>query len=226
MQPELFAEFCDEFTREINRVRASADSSIVAAKAEIKKLDRDLDMLVNLILRGGAAEKINAKMVALEARKKDLEGELEQSEAPPPMLHPNMAVHYHRQLDGLHAAILGMDESSRLQAREILHSMLQSVSISPDGEEHTKIDIRGDLAGIIAVCRQQKGRPKAAVNEAIAGLSARGSASDYAIADKCSLSWLREGAVPVGTARPPGGRSVPRTMSRIPRSSPDRVAST
>ncbi|MEC3909641.1 recombinase family protein, partial [Sphingobium sp. CR2-8] len=183
MQPELFAEFCDEFTREINRVRASAGSSVTAAKAEIKKIDRDLDMLVNLILRGGAADKINAKMVALEVRKKDLEYELERSEAPLPMLHPNMAVHYHRQLDGLHSAILGMDESSRLQAREILHSMLQSVSISPDGEEHTKIDIRGDLAGIIAVCRQQKGRPRAAVNEVIAGLSGRSPASDQMLLD-------------------------------------------
>lgn len=192
MQPELFVEFCDEFTREINRIRASAGSSISAAKAEIRKIDRDLDMLVNLILRGGAADKINAKMVALEARKRDLERELEQSEAPPPILHPNMAVHYHRQLDGLHAAILGMDEASRLQAREILHFMLQSISISPDGEDRTKIDVRGDLAGIIAICRQQKGRPKAAVNEAIARLSERGSALDEAIAEKCSLSWLRE----------------------------------
>lgn len=76
-------------------------------------IDRDLDMLFNLILRGGAADKINAKMVALEAQKKDLECELEQSEAPAPILHPNMAVHYHRQLDGLQA-ILGMDEGSRL----------------------------------------------------------------------------------------------------------------
>lgn len=45
--------------------------SIETAKAEIRKIDRDLDMLVNLILRRGG--KINAKVVALEARKKELE---------------------------------------------------------------------------------------------------------------------------------------------------------
>ncbi|WP_119084620.1 recombinase family protein [Altererythrobacter sp. B11] len=192
MQPDLFAEFCDEFTREVNRIRASAGSSITIVKAEIKKIDHDLDMLLNLILRGGVADKINAKMIALEARKKDLEVELAQSEAPPPMLHPNMAIHYHRQLKGLHEAISDMDEASRLQARDILHSMLQSIAISPDGESHTKVDIRGDLAGIIAICRQQKGRPKAAVNGAIAYADEGTAGLNYMIAGKCSLSWLRE----------------------------------
>ena len=64
MDPVLFAEFCDEFTREMNRMRGDAGAAIAAARAEIAKIDRDLDMLVNLILRGGAADKINAKMVA------------------------------------------------------------------------------------------------------------------------------------------------------------------
>ncbi|SEJ74548.1 Site-specific DNA recombinase [Sphingobium sp. AP50] len=192
MQPDLFAEFCHEFTREVNRLRASAGNSITAAKAEIKKIDRDLDMLLNVILRGGAAEKINAKMISLEARKKELEQELLQSEAPAPMLHPNMALHYHRQIEALHVAISGMDEASRLQARDILHSMLSAIYISPDGEQHTTVDIRGDLAGIIAICRQQKGRPKAAVNGAIAYFDAEFASSNHIASDKCSLSWLRE----------------------------------
>ena len=40
--------------------------------AEIKRIDRELDTLLDLILKGGAADRINAKMVALEARKKKL----------------------------------------------------------------------------------------------------------------------------------------------------------
>lgn len=146
MQPDLFAEFCHEFTREVNRLRALAGSSITAAKAEINKIDRDLDM----------------------------------------------ALHYHRQIEALHIAISGMDEASRLQARDILHSMLSAIYISPDGEQHTKIDIRGDLAGIIAICRQQKGRPKAAVSEALAHAIEASLASNDVASNKCSLSWLRE----------------------------------
>jgi site-specific DNA recombinase len=131
-------------------------------------------------------------MISLEARKKELEQELLQSEAPAPMLHPNMALHYHRQIEALHIAISGMDEASRLQARDILHSMLSAIYISPDGEQHTKVDIRGDLAGIIAICRQQKGRPKAAVNGALAHAIEASLTSNAVASDKCSLSWLRE----------------------------------
>ncbi len=36
-------------------------------------------MLVKLILRGGAAENINAKMVGLESRKKELKRDLAQA---------------------------------------------------------------------------------------------------------------------------------------------------
>lgn len=145
MDPRLFAEFCEEFTREVNRIRGEAGGAIASAKAEIKKIDRDLEMLVNLILRGGAADKINAKMVAMEARKKELEESLRHAETPPPLLHPNMALHYRNQLDQLYLALNGMDEGLKLQAREIIHSMLECIVVMPDGEQ-TKIDIRGDLA--------------------------------------------------------------------------------
>ena len=79
MDPALFAEFCAEFTREMNRMRGDAGAAITAARAEIAKIARDLDMLVNVILRGGAADKINAKMVGLEAREKELERDLAQA---------------------------------------------------------------------------------------------------------------------------------------------------
>lgn len=63
MDPALFKEFCDEFTREMNRLRMEGRSSIDVAEAEIKKIDRELDTLLNLILKGGAAERLNEKMV-------------------------------------------------------------------------------------------------------------------------------------------------------------------
>jgi hypothetical protein len=42
-----------------------------AAKLEAARIDRELDTLLNLILKGGAAERINAKMVQLEARRRE-----------------------------------------------------------------------------------------------------------------------------------------------------------
>ena len=158
MDPALFAEFCDEFTRETNRLRGDAGAAIATAQAEIKKIDRDLDMLVNLILRGGAADKINAKMVGLEARKKELERDLAQAQEPPPLLHPNMAHHYRAQLDNLYRALEHDDENKRFEAAEVIRSLIQAITLVPEGGE-LKIDVRGDLVGILSIAVQRKNPP-------------------------------------------------------------------
>ena len=117
MDPGLFKEFCDEFTREENRLRMDGRAAIHTARTEIKKIDRDLDMLVNLILRGGAADKINARMVAMEARKKELE--------------------------------------NSLQAAEVIRSLVDEIILLPEDVE-LKIDVRGDLAGILSIAVARK----------------------------------------------------------------------
>ena len=50
MEPALFKEFCDEFTREVNRLRMEAGASLQAARSELGRIDRDLDRLIKLIL--------------------------------------------------------------------------------------------------------------------------------------------------------------------------------
>lgn len=51
MDPALFAEFCDEFTREMNRLRMEAGASINQAKAELERIGRELEKIMNLYLR-------------------------------------------------------------------------------------------------------------------------------------------------------------------------------
>lgn len=155
MDPELFKEFCDEFTREENRLRMDGRAAIDATRAEIKKINRDLDMLVNLILKGGAADKINAKMVAMEARKKELEQTLATADEPPPLLHPNMAHHYRAALDELYLALQEDCEANRLEAAEVIRSLVDEIILLPEDGE-LKIDVRGDLAGILSIAVKRK----------------------------------------------------------------------
>lgn len=56
-------------------------------------------MLVKLILRGGAADKINA-MVGLESRKKELERDLAQAQEPLPCFIPTWCI-----ISGLNSTI-------------------------------------------------------------------------------------------------------------------------
>jgi hypothetical protein len=42
MEPELFATFCDEFTREVNRLRIERDAEIIERRKELERIDRGL----------------------------------------------------------------------------------------------------------------------------------------------------------------------------------------
>jgi site-specific DNA recombinase len=75
------------------------------AHSELKRIGRELDTLLNLILKGGAADRINAKMVQLEGRKAELERQLDDAEIPSPLLHPEMATFCREQVSALHEAL-------------------------------------------------------------------------------------------------------------------------
>ncbi len=117
MDPTLFKEFCDEFTREMNRLRMEGSATIEAARSEVRRIERELDKLLDLILKGGAADTINTKMVQLEHRKAAVERQLADAETPPPLLHPEMATFYREQVSTLHTALQDDSEATRLQGR-------------------------------------------------------------------------------------------------------------
>ncbi|WP_296739687.1 recombinase family protein [Mesorhizobium sp.] len=155
MDPILFKEFCEEFTREMNRLRMEGRTSIDAADAEIKRIDRELDTLLNLILKGGAADRLNEKMVVLERRQKELKAFLEDAEEPPPLLHPNMAHHYHVQVDELYGALQEDSEEKRMVASDVIRSLVREIILTPEDGE-LQIDVHGDLAGILAISLKSK----------------------------------------------------------------------
>jgi site-specific DNA recombinase len=47
MDPALFREFCEEFTREVNRLRMKESASLESTRNEVSKIDRELDRLMN-----------------------------------------------------------------------------------------------------------------------------------------------------------------------------------
>jgi site-specific DNA recombinase len=54
MEPELFAVFCEEYTKHMNVLRIEASSSLTAYKAELAKATREIDRLINAITDGVA----------------------------------------------------------------------------------------------------------------------------------------------------------------------------
>src|SRR5690606_29382274 len=71
MDPELFKTFRDEFTREVNRTRIEARTTLHAARSEIKRIERELEKLMQLYLNDAMPiEMVKEKSGKLEARKK------------------------------------------------------------------------------------------------------------------------------------------------------------
>ncbi|TVV74642.1 recombinase family protein [Sphingomonas solaris] len=155
MEPALFAEFCEEFTREMNRIRSAGSETLEASRAQIRKIDRDLDRLVDMILRGGAADRLNERMVRMEARKRELEAVVAQSKEPAPLLHPEMAGYYRRQVESLHEALNSGPEAERLKAADLLRSLISAIVLTPS-DSGLEMDVQGDLAGILTIASNAK----------------------------------------------------------------------
>ncbi|GBQ31313.1 recombinase family protein [Gluconacetobacter azotocaptans] len=56
MDPELFAVFCGEFTRRMNEQRIEASAGISAAKAELQRVEREFDTLIEVPPSGWSIE--------------------------------------------------------------------------------------------------------------------------------------------------------------------------
>ncbi|WP_288950674.1 recombinase zinc beta ribbon domain-containing protein [uncultured Paracoccus sp.] len=51
VDPELFAEFCDAYTKETNRLRMESGAGIEKAEAELKRIAREEEKLIDLYMR-------------------------------------------------------------------------------------------------------------------------------------------------------------------------------
>ena len=156
MDPELFAIFCEEFTRRMNERRMEARAAIDAAHAEIPRIERDLERLVDRFLKEDeAADALHARMKQFEARKRELQVFLADAEEPPPVLHPSMAIVYRQRVGALYDAL--QHEASRAPAADIIRSLVSEIILTPKNG-FLQVELRGDLAGILTVAAA--GRPK------------------------------------------------------------------
>ncbi|ASL41691.1 MULTISPECIES: recombinase family protein [Acetobacteraceae] len=153
MDPALFKEFCDEFTREVNRVRMERGADLAAMRAELPRVDRELDKAIQAILDGVPGIKLKDKIGRLEARKEELTALLADAPQPPPLLHPNMAVIYRQRIDALYENL--QKEDASLEAVERLRALVSRIKLIPqDGE--LAIFLEGDLAAILNFSSNKK----------------------------------------------------------------------
>src|SRR5216684_1256415 len=153
MELKLFKEFCEEFTREVNRARIERNASIIGHQKELEKVVRDLDRAIQAILDGVPGAQLKDKIGGLEARKAELAGLLANSEEPPPLLHPNMAEIYRQRISALYERL--QSDDGRTEAAEVFRTLVDRVTLLPN-EHKLGIVLRGDLAAILSFAAGEK----------------------------------------------------------------------
>ena len=158
MDPALLEVFCQEFTRELNRLRAERNAGLENSKAELKRVKADLDRLIQAILDGVPGSQVKDRIAALETRKSVLEASLTQAEPEKVLLHPGMATLYREKVTELRDAL---DDPNRLcEAKEIIRDLVDVIELTPvttaDGRSELTIDLHGDLPNILALSQNDK----------------------------------------------------------------------
>ncbi len=157
LQPELIEEFSREFTREMNRLRMEHRASASSARLERSNVQREIDHVVKAIREGFPGPELKATMIALQERKAQLDARLAVTDAPIPLLHPNMAEVYR---DKIHQLRLALErEDSRIQAAEAIRGLIDGIVLTPEGDD-LKIVLKGNLAAMLGAAQNAKRSPE------------------------------------------------------------------
>ncbi len=154
LNQDLFAEFCDEFTREMNRLRMERRASLSSAKREVERIGARIKKLLNLMLDDEiAVDEGKAEMQALDTRRKELQAQLENADEPPPLLHPEIAELYRQKVTTLAQAL--EHPQTRTEATDALRGLVDAIVMTPvDGQ--LRIELKGNLAAMLGATVQKK----------------------------------------------------------------------
>lgn len=153
LAPELLEDFTREYVAGLNRHNRERDADRSKAVADLAKVTRQVRAIIEAIKEGIRTPGMKEELLELEPRKGALEKTL--SEAPPaaPALHPSMADVYQDRAARLHAELNRPDV--RAQAIGVLRSLIEEIRLVPENGR-LEIEVVGDLAGILALGRNDK----------------------------------------------------------------------
>ena len=128
----------------------SSGAAIAPGRYDLDKVTRSIDRALTFILEGdGDPGIVRQKLADLEARKRDLERALNQTDPTPKLeIHPNLGELYRRKVNDLETLL--QDEDTKPQATDILRSLIQRIDISAGQTRgHAEVRIFGALASIL-----------------------------------------------------------------------------
>src|SRR3954469_20608894 len=157
LRQDLFEEFCDEFTREMTRLRMEHRAGLSAAEREIERIEARRKKLVESIMEGVPASEVKDELNANAARREELKAKLAAADAPPPLLHPEMAGLYRQKVSALAEAL--EQSETRTEASEALRGLIDAIVLTPNQGE-LQIELKGNLAAMLEAAQNAKRSPE------------------------------------------------------------------
>ncbi len=157
LRQDLFEEFCDEFTREMNRLRMQHRAGLSAAEQEIERIEVRRKKLVESIMDGVPASEVRDELNANATRREELKAKLAAADAPPPLLHPEMAELYRQKVTALAHAL--EHPETRTEASEALRGLIDAIVLTPD-EGALRIELKGNLGAMLSAATNAKRSPE------------------------------------------------------------------
>ena len=155
MDPTLCDVFAKEYVRHINEIRLAKNASIETFRAELARIDREQEKLVDAICDCVPATRVKDRMISLDARQRELENKLAHCKDEPVLIHPNMSEIYRQQVSHLANAL--NDLNGYTEAVEILRSLIDRIIITFESRTgKLAVDLEGDLAGILSLSQKNK----------------------------------------------------------------------
>ena len=127
---------------------------------KLEKLVTRLDGLYDAIADGLRTPGLKTRIVEMEAEVLTMKSELDAAPSPAPILHPNLAELYRRQVENLHDALNA--PNSRTEAAEILRGIIERINVTPLGRSSFEIDLTGDIVNMIEFAESGAQTKKAA----------------------------------------------------------------
>jgi site-specific DNA recombinase len=157
LRQDLFEEFCDEFTREMNRLRMEHRAGLSAAEREIERIEVRRKKLIEMVMDGVSPSEVKDELNANAARREELKARLAAAAASPPLLHPQMAELYRGKVTALAQAL--EHQETRTEVSEALRGLIDAIVLTPN-EGELQIELKGNLAAMLGAAQNAKRSPE------------------------------------------------------------------
>ena len=137
---------------------------------------------------GGPARSLEDERLALEASQEKLKTLLADSNAPEPLVHPNLAEVYRRKVANLNESL--QQEDTKAEAAEIIRNLVDEIVLVPENG-HLRIDLKGELASILSFASDKK-KPATHVGDGLEHIKMVAGARNHPY--RTNLIWLRSTA--------------------------------